>query len=113
MRALRGSKIRGVWPAIVIDSKDGAGNPGYRAKLKFPWLSEQDTTFWARIAVPMAGPERGTYVLPEVDDVVVVAADGVRRPHRGVDPDAALGEGLTRDEAELDLARDLEVALHA
>jgi uncharacterized protein involved in type VI secretion and phage assembly len=40
--------------------------------VKFPWLSDQETTFWARIAIPMAGPERGTYVLPEIDDQVLV-----------------------------------------
>jgi phage baseplate assembly protein gpV len=71
-QALRASKIRGVWPAIVIDNKDGQDNPGYRVKVKFPWLSDQETTFWARIAIPMAGPERGTYVLPEIDDQVLV-----------------------------------------
>jgi phage baseplate assembly protein gpV len=70
--AFRASKIRGVWPAIVVDNKDGAGNPGYRVKLTFPWLNEQDTTFWARIAVPMGGRDRGTYVLPEIDDQVLV-----------------------------------------
>src|ERR1043166_1065056 len=66
------SKIRGVQLAIVVDNKDGEGNPGYRVKVKFPWLSEQDTTFWARIAVPMAGADRGSYVLPESDDQVLV-----------------------------------------
>jgi phage baseplate assembly protein gpV len=72
LQALCTSKIRGVRLAVVTDNRDGEGNPGYRVKLKFPWLSEQDTTFWARIAVPMAGPGRGTYVLPEIDDQVLV-----------------------------------------
>jgi len=71
-RALRASRIRGVHPAIVVDNKDGDGNPGYRVKVKFPWLSEQETTFWARIAIPMAGNGRGTYVLPDIDDQVLV-----------------------------------------
>src|SRR5215475_13291103 len=53
------AKVRGVWLAIVVDNKDGDGNPGYRVKLKLPWLDEEESTFWARIAVPMAGPERG------------------------------------------------------
>ena len=68
----RASRIRGVQLAIVVDNKDGQGNPGYRVKLKFPWLNEQETTFWARIAVPMAGSGRGTYVLPDIDDQVLV-----------------------------------------
>src|SRR5215471_18455945 len=66
--AQRASKMRCLQLAIVVDNKDGDGNPGYRVKVKFPWLNDQDTTYWARIAVPMAGPERGTYVLPEIDD---------------------------------------------
>ena len=72
LQALRSSKIRGVQLAIVVDNKDGEGNPGYRIKLKFPWLNEQEASFWARIAVPMGGPGRGTYVLPEIDDQVLV-----------------------------------------
>jgi phage baseplate assembly protein gpV len=71
-RTLRASKIRGAWLAIVVDNKDGDGNPGYRVKVVFPWLNEQETSFWARIAVPMGGPSRGTYVLPEIDDQVLV-----------------------------------------
>ena len=80
--ALNTSKIRGVQLAIVVDNKDGEGNPGYRVKLKFPWLSEQDSTFWARIAVPMAGSGRGAYVLPEIDDQVLVVFEhgDVNRP---------------------------------
>src|SRR5215468_4899223 len=71
-QAVRTPKIRGVQLAIVVDNKDGEGNPGYRVKVKFPWLNEQETTFWARIAVPMGGSGRGTYVLPELDDQVLV-----------------------------------------
>src|SRR3954462_3265871 len=71
-QAQRASKIRGVQLAIVVDNKDGAENPGFRVKVKFPWLNDQETTFWARIAVPMSGSERGTYVLPEIDDQLLV-----------------------------------------
>jgi len=56
LQALRASKVRGVQLAIIVDNKDGEGNPGYRVKVKFPWLNEQETTFWARIAIPMGGP---------------------------------------------------------
>jgi len=44
-----------------------------RVKVKFPWLSDSDESAWARIAVPMAGNDRGFYFLPEVDDEVLVA----------------------------------------
>src|SRR5215467_11990020 len=76
------SKLRGVWLGIVVDNKDGGDNPGYRVKVKFPWLNDQETTFWARIAVPMAGAERGVYVLPEIDDQVLVVFEhgDVERP---------------------------------
>lgn len=43
-----------------------------RVKVKFPWLSDQDESYWARIAAPMAGKDRGTFFLPEVDDEVLV-----------------------------------------
>jgi phage baseplate assembly protein gpV len=69
---LGGSKIRGLRPAIVADNAERAGNPGYCVKLVFPWLNEQETTFWARIATAMAGAGRGVYTLPEVDDQVLV-----------------------------------------
>ena len=80
--ALRASKLRGVHLAIVVDNKDGEGNPGYRVKVKFPWLNEQEKTYWARIAIPMAGPDRGTYFLPEMDDQVLVVFEhgDVNRP---------------------------------
>ena len=72
-RQARGAwKLRGVQLAIVVDNKDGPDNPGYRVKLVLPWLNDQEATFWARIAVPMGGPDRGTYVLPEIDDQVLV-----------------------------------------
>jgi phage baseplate assembly protein gpV len=82
LQALCTSKIRGVQSAIVVDNKDGADNPGYRVKLKFPWLNEQETTFWARIAIPMGGPSRGTYVLPEIEDQVLVVFEhgDINRP---------------------------------
>src|SRR5215831_11260170 len=82
LQALHTSKIRGVRLAIVVDNKDGTDNPGYRIKVKFPWLNEQETSFWARIAVPMGGSDRGTYVLPEVDDQVLVVFEhgDINRP---------------------------------
>src|SRR5882724_1959325 len=81
-QAFRASKLRSVQLAIVVDNKDGDGNPGYRVKVKFPWLNDQETTFWARIAIPMGGPDRGTYVLPEIDDQLLVVFEhgDVERP---------------------------------
>jgi phage baseplate assembly protein gpV len=82
LQTLRVSKVRGVQLAIVVDNQPGADVGGYRVKLKLPWLTEQDTTFWARIAIPMGGPDRGTYVLPEIDDQVLVVFEhgDIERP---------------------------------
>lgn len=44
-----------------------------RVKVTFPWLSDEDTSHWARVVTPMAGKERGIFFLPEVDDEVLVA----------------------------------------
>src|SRR5471030_2814294 len=67
-RAGRGAKLRGVHTAIVVENKDGGDNPGFRVKVKFMWMQDQDTTFWARIALPMAGKDRGAFLIPEIDD---------------------------------------------
>ncbi|MDQ3370030.1 MAG: phage baseplate assembly protein V, partial [Myxococcota bacterium] len=80
--AQRASKMRGVYLAIVCDNQEGDGNPGYRVKVKYPWMNEQEQTFWARIATPMGGKERGTYFLPEVDDQLLVVFEhgDIHRP---------------------------------
>lgn len=67
--------------ALVTDNKDPQ-NLG-RVKVKYPWLAENDTSWWARIATPMAGPDRGFYFLPEIDDEVLVAFEqgDIRRPY--------------------------------
>jgi uncharacterized protein involved in type VI secretion and phage assembly len=51
--------------------------------VKFPGLSDNDESAWARLAMPMAGKERGFYFLPEVDDEVLVAFEhgDVRYPY--------------------------------
>ena len=72
-RSSRASKIRGVHLAIVTANKDAPpDNPGYRVRVKIPTLACEDQTFHARIAVPMGGKGRGTYMLPEVHDQVLV-----------------------------------------
>src|SRR5258706_11511248 len=81
-QALRAAKLRGVHLAIVVDNKDGDGNPGYRVKIKYPWLNDNEKSYWARIAVPMGGGDRGTYVLPEIDDQLLVVFEhgDINRP---------------------------------
>ncbi|HZA68044.1 MAG TPA: phage baseplate assembly protein V [Geminicoccaceae bacterium] len=63
--------VRGVAVAVVTDNRDPEGLA--RVRVRLPWLAESETSFWARIAVPMAGNEIGTYFLPEIGDEVLVA----------------------------------------
>ncbi|HUH02716.1 MAG TPA: phage baseplate assembly protein V, partial [Kofleriaceae bacterium] len=70
--ANRADKLRGVYLAVVTANTEDGGDSKYRCKVKFPWLGGSDDSFWARIVVPMAGAARGTYMLPEVEDQVLV-----------------------------------------
>lgn len=69
----RARRIDGVAIGIVTNNKDPDGMG--RVKLRFPWLSEENESDWARIATMMAGSGRGSFFLPEVDDEVLVAFD--------------------------------------
>lgn len=50
--------------------------PMGRVKVKFPDVSDDVESPWARIATPMAGSNQGVYFLPEIGDEVVVAFEG-------------------------------------
>lgn len=80
----RGRTLAGVYPALVtdVDDPDGQG----RVRVRFPWRPDPDgadATIWARLATLMAGPDRGTWFVPDVDDEVLVAfeAGDPRRPY--------------------------------
>lgn len=75
------SRVYGVVVGIVTNNQDQEGLG--RVKVKFPWLSDADESQWARLALLMAGKERGTFFLPEVDDEVLVAFEhgDVRFPY--------------------------------
>ncbi len=61
----------GVAAGIVTNNQDPDGLG--RVRIRFPWLSDDNETDWARIATMMAGSERGSFFLPEVGDEVLVA----------------------------------------
>ncbi|BAY84775.1 Rhs element Vgr protein [Calothrix parasitica NIES-267] len=63
--------FNGVTIGIVTNNKDPDGLG--RIKVKFPWLSQTEESYWARVLTPMAGNDRGIYFLPEIDDEVLVA----------------------------------------
>jgi len=68
---LKDRHIFGVVIAVVTSNQDPEGLG--RIKINFPWRGEKDESYWARIASPMAGNERGMVFYPEVDDEVLVA----------------------------------------
>ncbi len=44
-----------------------------RVQVQLPFSDSVDLSPWARIAVPMAGPLHGTYMIPNIGDEVLVA----------------------------------------
>jgi uncharacterized protein involved in type VI secretion and phage assembly len=61
----------GVVIGVVTNNKDPDGLG--RVKTSLPWMADRVESDWARVATPMAGPGRGVYFLPEVNDEVLVA----------------------------------------
>ena len=55
---------------VVTDNRDPQRLG--RVKIKFPVLSEQDTSYWAPVVMLGAGKNRGWFFIPEVDDEVLV-----------------------------------------
>jgi len=82
-RAEERNRLYGVYPAIVSDINDPDGQG--RVKIKLPWLPDDGGGYnvWARIATLMAGANRGSWFIPDVDDEVLVAfeAGDPRRPY--------------------------------
>ena len=74
----------GVYPALVSDIKDPDGLG--RVKVTLPWSPDtggERYEVWARLATLMAGNNRGTWFIPDVNDEVLVAFEGgnPRRPY--------------------------------
>jgi len=65
------SRVFGVVTAVVTNIQDPEKLG--RVKLKFPWLSEEEESDWARVTSPMTGKEMGLWLLPEMHDEVLVA----------------------------------------
>jgi phage baseplate assembly protein V len=64
------NRFYGVVVGVVTNNQDPENM--HRVKVRFPWLSKDVESNWARVAAPMAGKGRGAYFLPEVDDEVLV-----------------------------------------
>jgi uncharacterized protein involved in type VI secretion and phage assembly len=74
-------RVYGVVTGVVTNNQDP--DKLGRVRVSFPWLSDDDESWWARVATPMAGDQRGLYLLPEVDDEVLVVFEhgDVRFPY--------------------------------
>ena len=62
------------WPGVVtavVTNTDDPNDWG-RVKLKFPWMTDDAESDWARVLGVGAGPEAGLFVMPDVDDEVLV-----------------------------------------
>jgi uncharacterized protein involved in type VI secretion and phage assembly len=64
----------GVYPASVVNNNDPNGSA--RVLVKLASGQPQNTPVWARTSTLMAGNQRGTWFMPEVDDEVLVAFEG-------------------------------------
>ncbi len=80
----QGGRWYGVFPAVVskINDEDGQG----RVLVTLPWAPDTGNgryEAWARLATLMGGNNRGTWIIPDVHDEVLVAFEGgdPRRPY--------------------------------
>ena len=63
--------LHGVYSASVLDNRDPTNLA--RVLVRVSGLADAPTDVWARVATMMAGQNRGTLFIPEVDDEVLVA----------------------------------------
>jgi len=82
--ALERQRLFGVYPAQVTDIVDPDGQG--KVKVKLPWSPDSNGgsyQVWARLAVLMAGNNRGTWIIPDPNDEVLVGFEGgdPRRPY--------------------------------
>ncbi len=72
-------------PGVVVGQVSDVRDPQHlgRVTVRFPWLSDDYVSNWARTVQPGAAKDRGATVLPEVGDEVLVAFEqgDFRRPY--------------------------------
>ena len=75
------NRIQGVVIGIVTNNQDP--EELNRVRVKFPWLSQNDESYWARIATSVMEAKQQDYQLPEVGSEVLVAFEhgDVRFPY--------------------------------
>ncbi len=78
------SRWFGVYPALVSDIRDPESQG--RVKVTLPWSPDNGSEryeVWARLATLMGGKQRGSWLIPDVGDEVLVVfeAGDARRPY--------------------------------
>ena len=79
-----GGRWYGAFPALVTDINDPDGQG--RVKISLPWSPDTGGgryETWARLATFMAGNNRGSWFIPDVNDEVLIVFEGgdPRRPY--------------------------------
>jgi uncharacterized protein involved in type VI secretion and phage assembly len=64
------TSIAGLCIGIVTDNRDPEDQG--RVKVRFPWMSSDQTSDWVRVVIPGGGAERGFAWLPEINDEVLI-----------------------------------------
>ncbi len=95
-------RFYGVAVGIVTDNNDPDALG--RLKVKYPWLSDDAESYWARLVAPGAGNQAGVIWMPSVGDEVLVAFE-----HGDVSHPLVLG-GLWngKDKVPFDASSDLD-----
>ena len=57
---------------VAVNDPEGLGRVQVRL-ISFDGPDQQNAPLWARVAVPFAGPGRGAFLIPDVDDEVLVS----------------------------------------
>ena len=84
------------WGSLVVGVVTNNDDPEKlgRVRVKFPSLSENDESAWARVVVPGGGAKRGLCLLPEVGDEVLLGFE-----HDKKERPVVLGGLWNRDDA--------------
>jgi len=71
-----GGLFHGVYPAVVLDLADPAGQG--RIRVSLPWAPDggQGAEIWARVTTLFAGNDRGSWFMPDIGDEVLLAFGG-------------------------------------
>lgn len=76
-----GGYVKGV--AVAVVTKNDDDEKLCRVKVSYPWYDKPQESYWARLAAPMGGDDRGFVMIPEVGDEVLVVfeREDVRFPY--------------------------------